>query len=962
MKRYPLNLAVKLALLFPLTCLLLCGLAAETPEESAEENQAVNFVLPESEAAKEKAAKENGKTENIDGEEIFLLQDFEVSAEQDRGYYSANSLGGTRTNQLIKDTPMTISVVNQELLSDMNLTEIDSLADVVASAQSEGESYSNRLIRFRGLLTRFQLFEFMPRQGPQNSYNVERVEVIRGANSLVYGQAAPGGKANFIGKKALFSNDFNKFEAEGGTNELYRAAVDRNLQINDQWAVRLMATHQQKEFSQDYKSNRFDGVTTAVNFRPSTRTSFNLHAEYFDENRNNPKGVYLDRTGNYGMTGILQNLPVTPDIIKYLSADAMQYMIDYNDGDLMANKGTANNPIPAKPQLDINSADDLRNFYSAISKNNSGTISGPDQRQLREGFFFIGDVSHQFSDNLSAKFAYAHENLDGDNRIRARASDIYLSARNNGFLRDPVDEPNTIDPENPDDAGKMPSPYMTPFWQTSYTTDNTNAIRTTVSWKKEILGSEQQFLFGLDFDGRDSTDRQYQEVWDDTVINEDGTWSGGGRAKDYVLLKDLLDSGWSGYYYDLLTHVSKNFNPDANMGAGRDPIYRERNGDASFFALQRTRDSKVQTQAFWLAAQGRYLNGRLNTLFGARIDDINLSATTKNWQGGSFSEINEDYTEVSPSLGALLWLNEHLGVFANYAESIESPNGWALDPAGDTVPPELGRGMESGIKFEFLDGKISGQVIAFIIKKKNDILNKLTNGQLERLYPSTEYGFLYDPNNNNAFNPIGRNVSGIETRSQGAELDLYYNPNRNLSFFLGYAYVDASFLDAPVDKPTGEKILEEGQLVPGTAHHSANFTSRYTFTDGKLKGWYLGSNIKYRSKSFYNRLYADIGSDGNGVGDDHKDGIPDYVPIIDENGIPYAGGDPVGYDLWLADNLEVGAFAGWQGQFKKGRGNPKYSFQLSVANAFDARDLIATGNNARYTDGRRISMKASIQF
>ncbi|NCG08287.1 MAG: hypothetical protein GWO81_01750 [Verrucomicrobia bacterium] len=44
------------------------------------------------------------------------------------------------------------------------------------------------------------------------------------------------------------------------------------------------------------------------------------------------------------------------------------------------------------------------------------------------------------------------------------------------------------------------------------------------------------------------------------------------------------------------------------------------------------------------------------------------------------------------------------------------------------------------------------------------------------------------------------------------------------------------------------------------------------------------------------------------------------------------------------------------------QGETTFSLQLSVANLFDARDLIATGNNARYTDGRRLSMKASVQF
>lgn len=960
MKKHPSHTALKHSLLLPLAIMLLPLLtAAQTQEEPSEANVGLSFVLPESEDGKAKAEGEKGKTKQIEGEEIFLLQDFEVSAERDRGYYSANSLGGTRTNQLIKDTPMTISVVNQELLGDMNLTEIDSLANVIASAQSEGESFSNRLIRFRGLLTRFQLFEFMPRQGPQNSYNVERVEVIRGANSLVYGQAAPGGKANFIGKKALFSNDFNKFEVEGGTNELYRAAVDRNLQINDQWAVRLMATHQQKEFTQDYKSNRFDGLTAAVNFRPSIRTSINLHAEYFDETRNNPKGVYKDRTGDYGLTGILQNLPVTPDILDYLSADAMQYMIDYNDGTLTRNAGNATNPNFVSPQLDINSADDLRRFYSAITADNSGTVSGPDQRQLRDGFFFMGDVSHQFSDTLSAKIAYAHEALNGDNLIRAGASDIYLSARNKGNLRDPSDEPNDIDPSDPDDAGKMPSPYMTPFWQTSYTTDNTDAIRTTVSWKKEVLGSEQQFLFGYDYDKRESSDRQYQEVWDGTAINVDGTWSGAGRAKDYVLLRDLVNGDWGGLYYDHITHISKNFNPAANMGAGRNPI-SDRLDDSSFFALQRTRESEVETQGLWVAAQGRYLNGRLNTLFGLRFDEIDLKANTINVQGGSSSFINEDYSEASPSLGALFWLNQNLGVFANYAESIESPNGWSLDPVGDSVPPELGSGIECGLKFEFLDGKISGQLIGYRITKENDILNKLTNAQLERLYPEDEYDYLYDEDG--VFSPLGRNVPGLETQSQGVELDCYYNPTKSLSLFLGYAYVDTVFKDSPDEKVSGEPILDEDERVPGTAHHSANFTSRYTFTDGKLKGLYIGSNIKYRSKSYYNRLYTDIGSDGNGVGGDHLDGIPDQTPIVDANGNPYEGGDPVSFDLWLADNLETSAFIGWRGQLKKGRGEPKYSLQLSVANLFDARDLIATGNNARYTDGRRLSMKASVQF
>ena len=168
-------------------------------------NEAV--ILPEEKDSEPSDSAIVVANDNYNEEELYILPQFTVSGERDRGYYSGDTLAGTRTNQMIKDTPMTISVVNKDLIEDLNLTEISSLENVVASIQDEGESYSNSVIRFRGLLTRNQLFEFMQRQLGQDSYNVERTEVIRGANSLVYGQAAPGGKANYLAKKAMFGDD-----------------------------------------------------------------------------------------------------------------------------------------------------------------------------------------------------------------------------------------------------------------------------------------------------------------------------------------------------------------------------------------------------------------------------------------------------------------------------------------------------------------------------------------------------------------------------------------------------------------------------------------------------------------------------------------------------------------------------------------------------------------------------------
>tara|TARA_A100001015_G_scaffold43346_1_gene47627 strand:- start:606 stop:1553 length:948 start_codon:yes stop_codon:yes gene_type:complete len=315
-----------------------------------------------------------------------------------------------------------------------------------------------------------------------------------------------------------------------------------------------------------------------------------------------------------------------------------------------------------------------------------------------------------------------------------------------------------------------------------------------------------------------------------------------------------------------------------------------------------------------------------------------------------------------------------MALFGSYAQSIESPTGWDINPIGESVPAETGIGFEGGVKFEFLEGRLSGQVSLFDITKENDMLSTLGTPQLERLYPVADYPLLYDDPDGTGFSPSGRKVAGIDTQSRGVELDLYYNPSKELSLFLGYAYSDALFQSGPNDPVSGQALLQKGQRVPGTAKHSANFTARYNFTDGKLKGTYVGTNLKYRSKSYYNRLYADVGSDsrqnnGNerdyegGVGPGFYDGRPDLFPNVDSNGDMYDSSSTQFYDIWLDDTLTTSVFIGWSGRlFDQASQAPRYSFQLSVDNLFDCRDLYASGKNPRYTDGRRIRLKASIKF
>ena len=876
---------------------------------------------------KEKASSSNTPDESK-SENYYILPDFVVSGERDRGYYSANSLAGTRTNQMIKNTPMTISVVNKDLIEDLNLYGIDDIAGMIASAETEEDGFTNRAVRFRGFRSNFQLFEFMPRQISQNGYNIDRADVVRGANSLIYGQAAPGGKINFLAKTARFDKDRTTFDTSISDKDLFRVSFDHNQVINEKLAVRVMGVHEGREFNQDFKEKEFNGLTIDATYRPTEKTQIRLHLEGIDEFRNSPAGIYIDKTGISGMSGIPDGLPATPDIVDFLP-DALLTSI-FNAGDI----GTraTNGGVSLIPYIQLNSVQDIKDLYSDITVENSGTLSSPDEERNTDGFFFIGDISHSFTDDLQLKVAVMREEQNTDLLQNNERANLYGSLKFAGVM--PEDEEvGGVGAENSDRL------YIKPVWQQKEGRDETSALRSTLSWNTEIAGSKQQILFGLDYDRRDG-DEKLDTLVGDSIINP----FQGNTAKDYYLL-----SAGAYNYFDTTTTSNLTGNTTPNNFTA---------GETASFRPDREQSATVETKAIWTAAQGSYLDNRLHTLVGLRFDTMNVKSSFSNIKEGIDPiKREEEYTQASPSIGALFWIKPGWAIFANYAESIESPTGFSIDPEGEIVPPQTGKGFEYGFKFDLLNGKLNGQILGFQVEKENDTA-RLSDIVLRAIYPDL---ITFDDRGwavVETFTKAGANVAGTNVESNGFEADIYYNPTSKLSLFLGYAYLDTEITKSPLG-------INDGSIVPGTSRHSATFTARHSFKDGALKGWYCGFSEKYRSKSFLGNFYEDIAHTNPSVPAqndiDLRDGRSDLLEVTDgDTGVVV---QPKKHKVYLSDHLETSVFLGWRGKlFNKTRTAPVYNFQLTVDNLFDAIDLVNRGSNAFYTENRTISLKAGIQF
>jgi outer membrane receptor protein involved in Fe transport len=300
-------------------------------------------------------------------------------------------------------------------------------------------------------------------------------------------------------------------------------------------------------------------------------------------------------------------------------------------------------------------------------------------------------------------------------------------------------------------------------------------------------------------------------------------------------------------------------------------------------------------------------------------------------------DANNSFEQVSPTIGALYWITDSVAFFANYAQSIQSPNGVNVDPLGDIIPPVYGEGYEYGFRFDMLDGKLNGQITAFYIEKENDnIVNY--DFRLGDIYTFEEYGasnpeiFKPDRTLNNNLLP-GKQVAGDVSRSEGIEVEFFYNPTKNLSFVLSYTYNNLDAIEI------NEEVNPRFAQVFGQAPHNALLIGRYKFTDGALKGLTIGANQRFRSASTMGQWYID-----------------------DQGPEKTAEGTGQWYEIEFDPEFVTDAFLNYQTKIGSGRKAPQLNIGLRVNNLWDTTELINRNKSGFHRPSRQYLLSASMRF
>ena len=227
-------------------------------------------------------------------ENVTTLPSIQVTATTSAARYAtASSVTATKTNTLLRDTPQAISVITNELIKDQAIESMgDAMRYVPGVGVSQGEGNRDALI-FRGNRSTGDFFIDGMRDDAQffrDLYNTERIEVLKGANGMIFGRGGSGGVVNRVTKEAGWA-PIREFSFLGGSFNRKRMTADIGQGIHDKVAFRLNAMYENADSFRGGVDMTRLGISPTVTIKPTNRTKVVLNMERFHDRRTADRGI-----------------------------------------------------------------------------------------------------------------------------------------------------------------------------------------------------------------------------------------------------------------------------------------------------------------------------------------------------------------------------------------------------------------------------------------------------------------------------------------------------------------------------------------------------------------------------------------------------------------------------------------------------------------------------------------------
>ncbi|MBV7540564.1 TonB-dependent siderophore receptor [Acidovorax sp. sic0104] len=219
------------------------------------------------------------------------------------GYAARRSATGTKTDTPVLETPQSLSVVGAQEIENRKAQSLqDALGYVAGVSRSEGLDRTTDGMFLRGFQssnvgtyfrdgTPYTVNYYNGRQEP---YGLERIEVLKGAASVLYGASAPGGIINTVSKRPT-TEPLRELQLELGSFARRQVSGDFGAALDPEgeWSYRLTFLGRDSNSFVDHVRDDRSYFAPALKWQPNGSTSLTLLAEY-----------HRDRTAYvYGLPG-----------------------------------------------------------------------------------------------------------------------------------------------------------------------------------------------------------------------------------------------------------------------------------------------------------------------------------------------------------------------------------------------------------------------------------------------------------------------------------------------------------------------------------------------------------------------------------------------------------------------------------------------------------------------------------
>jgi iron complex outermembrane receptor protein len=201
------------------------------------------------------------------------------------GYAATRSATGIKTDTPLKEIPQSVSVVGAEQIRDQNAQSVQDalryVPGVVADAYGLDSRSDGSFIRgtdpgefLDGLRRTFNYYSYNYRIDP---YFMERIEVLRGPASVLYGQSPVGGIINSVSKRPQ-DEQGGEIGVEYGTFDFKQVKFDTTglVTSDGKWSYRLIGVARDSDTQVDHVDDDRYALAPSITYRPDNTTTITL--------------------------------------------------------------------------------------------------------------------------------------------------------------------------------------------------------------------------------------------------------------------------------------------------------------------------------------------------------------------------------------------------------------------------------------------------------------------------------------------------------------------------------------------------------------------------------------------------------------------------------------------------------------------------------------------------------------